>query len=101
MSERLRTFLVGLASDPDRMGRFLVDPAAEIDGAGLSADEKRAVLARDSNALRRALGAGPADHMTVIIPPGQKGKRPHKKAAAKKKTGTKKSAGSRKMSRKK
>src|SRR4026209_2014822 len=57
MSERLKTFLVGLASDPERMGRFLVNPAGELDGAGLSVDEKTAVLARDSAALRHALGA--------------------------------------------
>ena len=117
MSEKLKTFLVGLASDPERMGRFLVNPAGELDGAGLSVDEKTAVLARDSAALRHALGAGPADHMTVIIPPGQKkkprrpgaGKGGPKKPGAKKagykrsaakKTGARKAA-ARKMSRKK
>jgi hypothetical protein len=90
MSERLKTFLVGLASDPERMSRFVVDPAGELDGAGLSPDEKAAVLARDSARLRRALGVGPADHMTVINNKKKKKKKKTQGKPAGKKAGAKK-----------
>jgi hypothetical protein len=63
MSEHLKKFLIDLASDPERMGRFEANPAGELDGAALSEDEKAAVLSRDSARLRRALGAT-SDHMT-------------------------------------
>ncbi len=66
MSDNLKKFLIDLASDPGRMSRFVADPAGELDGAGLSADEQAVLLARDSARLRRALGASPPDHMTII-----------------------------------
>jgi hypothetical protein len=57
MSESLSSFLVDLASDPNQMARFLADPARVMDAAGLSAEERAALLARDSTRLRGALGA--------------------------------------------
>ena len=64
MSERLTSFLVSLATDPDRLQRFAADAGAEMDAAGLSPDERAAVLSQDTAAVRRVLGQGAADHMT-------------------------------------
>jgi hypothetical protein len=67
MSERLRDFLVDLASRPELMSRFSADPAAVLAQAGLTSDESAAVLARDSDRLRAALGASVADHLTHVL----------------------------------
>jgi hypothetical protein len=56
MSDRLKQFLVDLASSPERMARYLADPRAELNGTFLSTDEKAMLLARDFVGLRRALG---------------------------------------------
>lgn len=105
MSGRLRDFLVELASSSELMTQFAADPAGVADRAGLTAEDKAALLARDSDRLRRALGASAADHMTQISdmarrhpavrPPGRKPgakKRPpaKKRPSPKKRTGTKK-----------
>ena len=66
MSGNLRDFLVELASNPDLMTEFASDPARVLDRIGLTPDERAALLGRDSNRLRSALGAGAADHMTQI-----------------------------------
>ena len=71
MRENLKTFLVNLASNPDRMSRFVADPTGELDAAGLSTREKTAVLARDGAGLRRVLGASPVDHMTRVCKKGR------------------------------
>lgn len=83
MSENLKKFLVDLASDPERMMRYAANPAGELDGAGLSDDQKAALLARDAAGLRRALNASPVDHMTTMG--GGKKKGGKKKKAGKKK----------------
>ena len=70
MRENLKKFLVDLASNTDRMSRFVADPTGELDAAGLSADEKTALLARDGARLRRVLGASPVDHMTRVCKKG-------------------------------
>lgn len=107
-------FLIELASDPERMRRYAANPAAEIDGAGLSPDESAALVGGDVRRLRQALNASPVDHMTTMGgggghggpggPGGSQGHGPHgkrpgrkktsygKKKAAKKKTAKKKSA---------
>ena len=85
MSENLKKFLVELASNPDRMSRFVADPGGELDGAGLSTDEKAVLLARDSARLRRALGASPVDHLTRITLAKIAGKHTGKKRPAPKK----------------
>lgn len=87
MSENLKKFLVDLASDPERMRRYAVDPAGELDGAGLSADEKAAILSRDARSLRRALNASPVDHITTSSKAAKAAKGGKKKA---KKAGKKK-----------
>jgi hypothetical protein len=71
MSERLKGFLVNLAANPDRMRRFADNPAAEIAAAGLTDSETAAILSGDSDQIRTAMGAAPADHMTQT---GQKKK---------------------------
>jgi hypothetical protein len=95
VSENLEKFLVDLASDPERMRRYTVDPAGELDGAGLSADEKAAILNRDASGLRRALKASPVDHMTVMAKAKKKAAGPMK-GGTKKQSGTKKKAGKKK-----
>lgn len=85
VSETLTDFLVDLASDADRMQAFLANPAQMLDQSTLSAEEKAAVLTRNSSEIRRAMGALSAaeslqNFMTV----------PPKKKKKKKKTGTKK-----------
>ena len=59
MSEALKTFLIAMASDPERARRFTTDAkflAAELTYANLSAEEKLAVLSRDSRRIQAALG---------------------------------------------
>ena len=58
MNDKLSGFLVDLASDPDRMARFLADPHGLLAGVDLTGDQKAAVLSRDSRRLAAALGAG-------------------------------------------
>ncbi len=88
MSGNLRDFLVELASSSDLMAQFAADPAGVLDRAGLPADERAAVLARDSDRLRRALGASAADHLTQVSI--VKRRKPGKKRPARKKPGAKK-----------
>ena len=91
MGGNLRDFLVGLASSPELMAEFAADPAGTLDRAGLSADDQAAVLARDSDRLRRALGASAADHLTHVSDMAFKALKMGKKKRAKK-TGAKKPA---------
>lgn len=87
MSGNLKDFLVELASSPELMTQFAADPAGVLDRTGLSADEKAAVLGRDSDRLRRALGASATDHLTQV---GIVKRRGAKKRPARKKPGAKK-----------
>lgn len=89
MTGGLRDFLVRLAADPDCLVRFSTDPVGVLDEAGLTPEESAAVLSRDSERLRRALGAGAADHLTQMLNTKKKGgkKRPGGKKPAKKKGG--------------
>jgi hypothetical protein len=75
MSRSLRDFLVDLAADPDCLSQFVADPSGALDRAGLTAEEKAAVLSRDSDRLRGALGASPADHLTHVLTRKKKGAR--------------------------
>jgi len=75
MSDALARFLVDLASDPERMRRYAEDPGAEIQLAGLSIEHRTALLSKDANQIRHALGRAHDEHMTQI---GQKPKRKRK-----------------------
>lgn len=89
MSGSLKDFLVNLASSTTLMSEFAADPAGVLDRAGLSPEEKAAVLARDSDRLRAALGASAADHLTQVS--FTKERKPvRKRPAYKKKPGAKK-----------
>jgi hypothetical protein len=56
MSETLNNFLVDLASDPDRLARFIGNPVGELDATALTAEERVAVLGRDSRRLMDVIG---------------------------------------------
>ncbi len=88
MTGGLRDFLVHLATDPDCLSRFAQDPASVFDAAGLTDEERAAVLSRDSARLRSALGASAADHLTQMLESVKK--KGGKKRPAKKRPGTKK-----------
>jgi len=93
MSDRLTMFLVNLATDPDRLQEFARDPGGALDAAGLTAEERAAVLSRDTAVVRQALGQSEADHMTQTASTAQRRKfAAKKKAAAKRKTAKKKTA---------
>lgn len=90
MSDRLTNFLVSLATDPDKLQQYAQDPTAALDAAGLTAEEKAAVLSADTARVRSALGQSDADHMTQSAATRQKASYAGKKSAAKK--GAKKGA---------
>jgi hypothetical protein len=94
MSGSLRDFLVNLASSTTLMSEFAADPAGVLDRAGLSPEEKAAVLARDSDRLRAALGASAADHLTQVSL--VRGRKTARKRSASKKPGAKKRPASKK-----
>ena len=95
MSESLKNFLVDLASDPERMKRFAEDPASAADQAGLSAEEKAIVMARDASRLRAALGQPDHDSLTQNLAKKRRPAKPVRKPKAKKKSkrATKKTRG--------
>jgi hypothetical protein len=104
MSENLKNFLIDLASDLDFMARYTSDPEGELNRAGLTADEKAAVLRRDAGAIRHALGVTGVDHMTQIGQPPRGGKpkpRPGKPKPRKPKGWKKTAKGGRKGGKKK
>jgi hypothetical protein len=90
MSENLSNFLVDLASDPDRMARFVSNPTGELDLTALSAAERQMVMSGDGGRLADALRplktngsqAGGGGKTAVRKPPVKKGA---KKTPAKKK----------------
>ena len=94
MSQSLRDFLVDLAADPECLSQFVADPGGALDRAGLTAEEKAAVLSRDSDQLRSALGASLADHLTHVLTRKKKGAKKRKGVKKpppkKRRTGTKK-----------
>jgi hypothetical protein len=57
MSDNLNDFLIALASDPDQMARFTIDPEGEFEKASLTPAERDAVRSNDPERLRDVLGA--------------------------------------------
>jgi hypothetical protein len=55
MSDNLSNFLVDLASDPDRMARFIANPMGEMDESPLTPAERQIIIAEDEDELQRAL----------------------------------------------
>jgi hypothetical protein len=85
MSKRLTDFLIRLSTDPRQSEQFEADPVGTMDAASLSAEERKAVLSRNPDAIRRELGQLHVSTMT-----DDKGKKPPKKPKPKKKTTPKK-----------
>lgn len=56
MNTNVSDFLVELASNPDRLERFRNDPRGEIERAGLTENDKAAILAYDSQRVVEVLG---------------------------------------------
>ena len=95
MSENLTSFLIDLASDAERMARFVANPSDELDRSRLTAYERAAVLAGDGAEIRRALGASPLLAMGQVGR-GKPAAKPGAKPGGKKKGTAKKSAGKKK-----
>jgi hypothetical protein len=84
MGQTLKDFLINLASSPELMTQFAADPAAVLAGSGLSADEQAALLARDSDRIRAAIGASVADHLTHVLARRKGARKAVKRKGAKK-----------------
>jgi hypothetical protein len=52
MSDNLSNFMVDLASDPDKLARFMSNPLNELDDSLLTAPERAVVLRRDGVKLQ-------------------------------------------------
>jgi len=52
----LEAFLVGLATDAQKLANFCKDPGRALDDAGVTGDAKAAMLSRDPLQIRKALG---------------------------------------------
>jgi hypothetical protein len=63
----LRDFLSDIARDPERWAEFEENPEDVMNEAGLSQRDQEAVLSRDPEKLRKALGAGPKSFLIIII----------------------------------
>jgi hypothetical protein len=88
VSENLSHFLVDLASDPDQMRAYLADPARVLESAALNADERAAMLSRDSRQIRVILAE--ADNPTGAAKGGKKKKKTSKGKSKSKKSPKKK-----------
>ena len=80
--QQVTDFLVELSINPQMLARFETDPVGTISAAGLSLEEKEALISRDPDAVRRVLGAVAKGQV-----PDTNGKKKKKKT---KKKGTKK-----------
>ena len=58
MSDNLSNFMVDLASDPDRMARFMANPEGELDDSLLTAPERAVVLSRVQVTDEEVAGGG-------------------------------------------
>ena len=58
MSETLSDFLIDLASDPARLASFAANPEGVLAQTMLTAEERSALLAGESEGLRMALATG-------------------------------------------
>jgi hypothetical protein len=79
--QQVTDFLVELSTNPQMLAQYETDPVATISAAGLSQEEKEALISRDPAAVRRLLGAAAT---------GQAPNKPRKKKTYKKKKATKK-----------
>jgi hypothetical protein len=66
MSNALLDLMVDIASDPDRVARFVEDPARELEGVDLSPRERAAVLSGSQFRILLELKKSVAHLMTFI-----------------------------------
>jgi hypothetical protein len=62
MDESLRCVLLGLATDPQEMNRYLMDRKSYLTLAGLSPEACKALLDGDQEKVADLVGAGPGNH---------------------------------------
>ena len=78
--QQVTDFLVELSINPQMLAQFEADPSGTISAAGLSQEEKEALISRDPDAVRRLLGAAAKGQV-----PDRKGGKGKKKKTTKKK----------------
>ena len=100
MSDRLTNFLVTLATDPDKLQQYAQDPNGALDAAGLTAEERAAVLSKDNAMVRSALGQSDADHLTQSAATYEYGSTRGGKKSGSKKGGSKKGGSKKKAAKK-
>lgn len=64
---RLKKFLMDLAQDPKKWVEFEEKPDEVMAAAGLSKAHRDALRSRDSDRIRKALGAGPRAFIVAIV----------------------------------
>jgi hypothetical protein len=57
--DQLRDFLVGVATDPAALGRFVKDPETSMSEAGLSAEDQAVLRSGNPGAINARLASGP------------------------------------------
>jgi len=67
MSERLRQFVLGMATDLERAKRFSADPHSELAQTDLSPEERDIILRRDPDVLREAAGMPLNDPLSLEL----------------------------------
>lgn len=58
--DKVTAFLVGLATDPAKLGRFIQSPDAELDAAGLDPTDRAILRGGDPGAIHARIGGQPA-----------------------------------------
>jgi len=76
--QQVTDFLVELSINPQMLAQFEADPVGTVSAAGLSLEEKEALISRDPAAVRRLLGAA-ATGQAPNKPPKKKKKATKKK----------------------
>jgi hypothetical protein len=71
MSENLKQFLVGLASDPEKLGGYLSDPDTAMAAAGLDPEDRAALKSGNQASIQARLSGPEPVNTTVSAPPMQ------------------------------
>lgn len=58
MSTNLRSYLVRLATEPDRFSEFVANPLAAAENAGLSTEDREVLFSGNQNEIYAALVGG-------------------------------------------
>ena len=66
-SDNFRTFLVGLATDPGLLGRFIKDPSAVMDEAELGASDQAVLQSANPVAINARLSGAPQPGTPVTV----------------------------------